>query len=307
MIDFNLTNDIIYQNIAKYRTNQSLEEEKIIAQLCEAAREISDIDVNSENALENLREKYKLFILPTLPPETAEFNRNTVRDIFSPHNYAERAMLCSLIAERLHEKGFRSEQLLGEYTPGGKKISYVKSGLSDNAFASFAKVIKKAAAEYADSFEAACEAVYYENCGACILPCETDDGGTLFRIRSLIKKYDLKKTAVCSIPTGGNTTEFALLRRSLELRSDSDTIEIDIVPDELQNLSAIINAAAVFGLSAGRVSAQPESFSESGRAYDLRFSGSSRSIRILLLYMSLEFPRFVTTGIFKAGQTDFIK
>lgn len=70
-------------------------------------------------------------------------------------------------------------------------IAYVRSAMTDKAFAAFSANDASMSASYGADFRSVCEDVYYERSDACILPLESSQDGLLMSFMKLILKYEL--------------------------------------------------------------------------------------------------------------------
>jgi len=70
-------------------------------------------------------------------------------------------------------------------------VSYVRSQVTDRAFAVFSAENTSVTASYGADFRTVCEDVYYERSDACILPLESSEDGLLTSFMKLILKYEL--------------------------------------------------------------------------------------------------------------------
>ena len=134
-----------------------------------------------------------------------------------------------------------------------EKISYLKSNYADAAYFKFSSVISTPRASYAESFENACEDVYNGICEFCILPIENSTDGKLIGFFSLIEKYELKISTVCTVHYADNSrnTKFALLRKNITTqfaaKSKEIFLELGITVGAGISLSSILSVADIFG------------------------------------------------------------
>ena len=80
-----------------------------------------------------------------------------------------------------------------------KRVSYLRSHLTDKAFSRFSDMCGTLSAVYGADFKSICEDVYYERSDACILPLESTVDGLLMSFRNLLLKYELCVYAVCEV------------------------------------------------------------------------------------------------------------
>ena len=201
----------------------------------------------------------------------------------------------------------------GEPCPMGarEKISYVKNNFTDLAYLSFSKLLHAPRFAYSDSFETMCEDVFSGVCEFCILPIETSSDGRLFSFFSLIDRYELRTSAVCTVERDGGAsfTRFALLKRSFsdELqdiidRDDPLLLELRIShPSSMgASINTVFRAADVCSMPLYRVDSLPLPYGDSLISHYAVFGICKEKLYGFLTYLSLEFPQCYVAGIYSA-------
>ncbi len=186
----------------------------------------------------------------------------------------------------------------------GEEIAYLRNAYTDAAFHAFSEVMPAKAVYYSD-FPGVCEAVYYKNATACILPLSNSVDGRMLRFYSLLARYDLRIAAVCRIPSddGETSTTYALLRRGITIpvRGESGEVYLEcrLHFDLDMTLDRVCDAAALYGLRLARIDSAPLDYDGDGFAYDVIFSVPREGdIFSMLVYLYLLVPQFTLFGIY---------
>ena len=246
--------------------------------------------------------------LADLERDLAEELRESYDNIFSGQKDAlsreEKVHLSMYIARILQERspdGRITGQSFGiPFSTRPDVISYVKNGYSDEAYLAFDQSLEGIFSDYADSFVAAVQGVYYENAAGCILPVMADDGSVMMGIAKLIQKYDLKKTSLAGIATGGvQSTKFALLTRGIWWDNPkADTLEFNVKTKNGMDIADIVVAAGILGYEdVGHMSIVSSENGEVYESFTLKCGKNTSNIP-LLIYLVLEFERFDLTGFY---------
>ena len=186
------------------------------------------------------------------------------------------------------------------------RISYVKNNYTDSAYLMFSSAMRSPRCAYSDSFETICEDVYNGESEFCILPIETSTDGKLFSFYTLIDRYELKITSVCSIehPGSGKTTDFALLARSLSLpiKKQETTLMMELRVCQSLNhptgIYDIFKAADACRMPLVRVDSIALPYGNGLLSHYAVFSLSPSRLGELLTYLALEFPQCYVMGIY---------
>ena len=229
---------------------------------------------------------------------------------FSGISIHDQLMVCRYITELLGNSLSFAESVLGQAEPCPERakgrISYVKNNYTDSAYLLFSSALRSPRCSYSDSFETICEDVYNGESEFCILPIETSTDGKLFSFYSLIDRYELKITAVCSVehPGGGKITDFALLARSLSLplknKKTDLMMELRVYQslDQSAGIYDIFKAADACRMPLVRVDSIALPYGNGLLSHYAVFSLSPSRLDELLTYLALEFPQCYVTGIY---------
>ena len=288
MVDLYTGRDKIMNAISRY----SLEKQRLflmgarhIYELAELVCDLADLE---KDLAEELRESYdKIF--------SGQGNALSREEKVHLSVYIAR-----ILDERLPEKKITVQSFGIPLSPKPDVISYVKNGYSDEAYLAFDKSLEGIFSDYSDSFAAAAQGVYYENAAGCILPVMADDGSIMMGIAKLIQKYDLKKTSLAGIATGGvQNTKFALLTRGIWWDNPkADTLEFNVKTKNGMDIADIVVAAGILGYEdVGHMSIVSSENGEIYESFTLK-CGENTSTIPLLIYLAIEFERFDLTGFY---------
>ncbi len=223
-----------------------------------------------------------------------------------------RALLCRYIWELASRspKPVKAEDFfLHEGTAPDMRIAYVKNAYSEVAFRAFSSVLTGCSVTYPGSFSAACEEVYNNRAGFCILPYETSDEGVLSGFRQLIIKYELVQVMSCSVSVdssggGARITRFALLSKSFspELlpRSAPKFLKIILDTPSNEHLSDIFDAAELNGLKHLKTESIPVAWDSERYSCAITFSLGLLDPAPFLLYLALEVPEATADSLYAA-------
>lgn len=212
----------------------------------------------------------------------------------------EKELLCLHLANEITKRtaDFSFDYFIHDRAFKPYRICYVKNHFSDIAYRIFDNALGGITSDYADSFELAAQSVFYENSTGCILPYESENGGVMTGIKAIVEKYDLNKSYVCMVDTGGQPTKFVLFTRGIWIDPDANKIEFTVNTDSFFDASDIISSCNLFGFSNGQMTSS--SFSEDKRRTStFIFTGDKSSMLTLMLYLSMEYERSNISGIYK--------
>ena len=216
----------------------------------------------------------------------------------------EKEIFCMYLAEEIRK---RTGDLSFDYFIQDKvnkpyRICYVKNHFSDIAYRIFDNALNGITSDYADSFELAAQSVFYENSNGCILPYESENGGIMPGIRAIAEKYELNKSYVCSVDTGGQPTKFVLFTRGIWIDPLANKIEFTLNTQSFFECSNIISACKQFGFSNGQIISN--SFGDDfDRKSTFIFDGKKPQMATILLYLALEYERSNISGIYREIKT----
>ena len=234
-------------------------------------------------------------------------------EFFESISVTERVEVCIEIASLMGKENPFSRFVLGqgEACPmsAREKIAYVKNNFTDSAYLSFSKLLHAPRFSYSDSFETICEEVFNGDCEFCILPTETSAEGRLFSFYSLIDKYELKTSAVCSVERDGGAsfTRFALLKRAFsDEASDKgrfgrpEMLELRISqPSSADSIiTNIFKAADACSMPLFRVDSLPLPYGDSLLSHYAVFGANHETLHGFLMYIALEFPQCYVSGLY---------
>lgn len=206
--------------------------------------------------------------------------------------------LTNLLLEKFNDLDFQTFGITESSKPS--TVNYVKNAYSDLAYLRFDESIGGLLSEYADSFLVAAQSVYYESSSACILPYLAHDGSIMTGNAKLIETYDLVKSAVFTIDTGGvQNSEFALYTHGVWNSKSSDTIEFIVKSDDPFYAESILTACRIFSFS--HISHCQRNSPVDGESYAL-FTATSENISshiAMIVFLVSEFERFNITGFYK--------
>lgn len=276
--------DIVCKNLTSKQ--KSIDDKTIIrhAYLRELASVIPCIHDISQDVPERLHNEYK------------NIKHQNKLKLFN----GEKEVLCLYIAEELSKRmGEMSfDCFIQERSVRPYRICYVKNHFSDIAYRIFDKALGGITSEYADSFDHAAQSVFYENCSGCILPYESEDGGVMPGIKAIADKYDLNKSYVCIVDTGGQPTKFVLFTRGLWIDDKANKIEFTVNTESFFDCSDIIAAGKIFGFSDGQMISTTFG-NKYHRNSTFTFTGTKHEMAILMLYLFLEHERSNISGIYR--------
>ncbi len=282
--DYSKKVDIVCKNLADKQ--ESLQNKTTVrhAYLRELARVIPCVHDISYDLIDRLKNEYKAL------NDSGKLNLNQ----------GENEVLCLYLANEITK---RTGDLSFDYFIHDKankpyRICYVKNHFSDIAYRIFDTALGGITSEYADSFELAAQAVFYENCSGCILPYESENGGIMTGIKAITEKYELNKSYVCIVDTGGQPTKFVLFTRGIWVDPNANKIEFTVNTESFFDCSSIISSCKLFGFTNGQMISS--SFGEERRRNStFIFTGEKSKMSTLMLYLSLEFERSNISGIYR--------
>lgn len=257
---------------------------------------------------EEIRQSYFAVLSPSAEPSSES------QKYFDGISIFEKIGICREIA-LLSKKGLFTESVLGQNEPcpitARGRISYVKNNFTDSAYLAFSKSLQSSRCSYSDSFETICEDVFNGESEFCILPIETSVDGRLFSFYSLIDRYELKISGVCSVNHQGGSkfTRFALLCRTLgvsdqvkALPGKSTMLELRIAQSQADTAPFydVFRAADACGMPLLRVDSRPLPYNDSLLSYYAVFEVAGAELQAFFTYIALEFPQCYALGIYSS-------
>ncbi len=221
-----------------------------------------------------------------------------------------RALLCRYLTELSQNtsKPINSDMFLPHDTTHPEpKIAYVKNAYSEAAYRIFSSALPRCTVSYPDSFASACEEVYNNRAGFCILPYETSDDGALSGFRQLIIKYELVQVMSCSVSLNAQngssrSTRFALLSKDpcphIIPKAAPRFLKI-IIDNPSSGLLSDIYAVAEFnGLRHVKSESTPVAWDSERYSCAVTFSLGMLDPAAFLLYLALEVPQATADSIY---------
>ncbi len=182
-------------------------------------------------------------------------------------------------------------------------IAFIENNYTDEAYSIFSAILGVSESLHLRSFDELCENIYQGKTEFGILPIENTENGKLPHFYSLIDKYELKITAVCSVDTSdSDSTSFALVRKNIEYPyvrfGHPDMLELFVPQIGNERFSEILTAAELCSMKLYRVDTLPLSYRSESFTTCPVFYANNADIDTFLLYMSLDFPQYTPVGIF---------
>ena len=185
--------------------------------------------------------------------------------------------------------------------PPNARTAYLRNAYADRAFAAFSQKIDRLAAQYASSFSAACEEVYYDRCSYCILPLQSTEDGLLTSFTRMIAKYDLKIALVTDVPMqdGDATMRYTLLKRGMETRiPETGYLQATFVLPRKIPCGAFLAACEACGASLDRVTTVPLHYTSDLASLTVCFRVDRSSAAPLLLFLRETLESYTPDGLF---------
>lgn len=188
----------------------------------------------------------------------------------------------------------------GERKNGGR-VAFTESAVLKTAFSAFAKADSGLTAAYVSSFTEACEDTAAGLSKFCILPIENSKDGLLTSIYSLIERYELFISGVCTVESEGVSTKFALLCRSAcgiidNIKQQCITLRLFGEGDFM--MSRLYIGADVIGVRAGSTVSVPLGYTD-GYADICTFYGSGEELFAFLLYLGAKRIGHTLIGVYE--------
>lgn len=240
-------------------------------------------------------------------PDCLGENAPFLQAAFAGLSLLERVELCRMVCAAAPDAIFpaRFVEAVEPLTPDARGvIAYLQNAFTDRAYRAFSGTMRRARSQYHDSYAAACEAVSSGSCEACILPIEHAQDGKLLGFYRLIDRYELKIVCTCDIAQpNGLESRFALLKKSFTFPLPDDALaylfELSITRSAGHPLGALLDAAALCGLTVRRVDSIPLAYAEDSFAYHTVLAMTDRGqLTPFLLYLALDIPQYDPIGIY---------
>ena len=302
--------DIILSNLKETSARHACVFEQELAHLAELAKELIEPTADATELLSSLPDFHLSDDAPSDPNHLPQ-NHKVLHQLGKIHAVEKRTLLCDEIRKLLQNAGidfssaYFTENDLKRASPH-IRIAYQKNSLTDLAFLQFSKLFDAPHAVYFQSFSAACENVFQEDCDYCILPIENNSEGRLIGFTKLIDRFTLHIASISDVTGTDSTrcTRFALISKNLSFsplpnKTFSPFLEIAFSPDRENGTTDLLLAAQLCGLSLYRMDSIPDTENENNLLFHTVFRVTDSSkLPTFLLYLSMEVPQHRTVGIY---------
>ncbi len=273
-------------------------------------------------AVSRLREQYDLFpvnalILTQEAKEIAEesFNRDlspTARIAVAQYTrsavLSDRIAYCRAISSECAYEGNPFQILasgIAEYASkytekaGDKRVSFVRSVGTDNAFEEFAKYLRGVVAAPFDDYQSVFESVRSGSFG--IIPLFDDSDGL---VMSFYRQLEYRSESVILAHVfqgeGESNTRYGLIRRSMTYipASGGRFFECRITFRDSTDLSEALFAAESFWTPVENVTSLPFGYGGRDNSYILRFSLTGGDMCALFAFLAIYYPQFAPYGMY---------
>jgi hypothetical protein len=221
--------------------------------------------------------------------------------------YTDRAYLTELYIKALSERGksiTESDFLTPLRMP--ETFTYVRNGLSDEAYDVFSQDFTDPKVRYSPSFKECARAVSSGEVTYCLLPLEEKGGVRLPTVSEIIFRNDFKINSVIPVfgQDGNADMKYALVSRGFTVpkrhKDDDGYLEIRLGADSDFVLAEVLDAARYFGMSVYRVNTVTfDTEGESETYFSVVIRDSKDGFAGLLTYLTLFIRDFVPVGIYK--------
>lgn len=192
----------------------------------------------------------------------------------------------------------------GNAVPGSHgKVAIVRNEYNESAFSVFSHMINNAKSIYSPSFSAAFESVLDGKCEFCICPVESSQSGRLFGFYSMLDRYELKISAVCSLDAENESVKYALVGNSLPDRMPkSKTVyhEYSVISHNVEFPADIIKVLPIFGAHLIKVDSLPVAYDNVQQKYFFTLRLPPSELSALEIYLSSEYAQYTHIGSYHA-------
>ena len=219
----------------------------------------------------------------------------------------DRARLCMAISNsdrfscETKQRSFYTE----EATAGSHgKVSVVRNRYNEIAFSHFCNIITHPKQVVVQSFATACEDVYDGQSEFCILPVENSQNGRLFGFYSMLDRFELRIVAICEPEEEDGSVgsaRYALVGKTLPHRIPRKVqwrFEFSVISDSGKLLSDISGVADIFGARLEKIDSLPVEYDSRLKKYYFTFSLPEENISAFDLFLTGEYSRYTTVGIY---------
>lgn len=315
-MDDNILNDFAYRTISRNMSmlDRELREnfELRLLQIKESARITAlrlreAYDLFPVNAL-ILAKEAKDIAVSTFPCDLSAPAKSSVPEFIRGAELSEKIAYCKAISAECSYEGSPFQILVSgiaeyasKYTEktGDKRVSFVRSAGTDNAFEEFAKYLRGVVASPYDDYQSVFESVRSGSFG--IIPlCDDNDGPVMSFYRQLEYRSESIVLTHCYTPDSDNTTRYGLIRRSMTYipASGNRFFECRITFQNNSELSGTVLAAEAFGTPVERVTSLPLGYGGRDNSYILRFSLSGGDMCALFAFLAIYYPQFSPYGMY---------
>ena len=182
-----------------------------------------------------------------------------------------------------------------------EKALFMRNPYGDRAFRHFSSLNKGMKSVYSQSYSSACEEVYNGRGSYVILPIHNIKDGSLTTFRRMLRKYDLKITAACSVETDdGDYILYGLAQKFL--RSDvGNYVDMSVVFPEGTSLTEFLTCCEILGLQLRYINSVPlEYASDTLAKHEIHVCFDCRQANpgIFALFLDASHIRYEIEGIY---------
>ena len=220
------------------------------------------------------------------------------------HDRISQESAAVFIAKYLTQLNQDMHAISEQSTQNPVRICYVKGDLADAAIDMVLQTIPNTVAVQSSSFQAACDAVYYGRCEACLLPVENSYDGWFMSFLRMVTEYELCAVLRCEL----YTPEKDILHAFSLYRAEHSAVERDMSAplymetlfhlSDTDTLSALFLAAADCRVTLHRITSRQEQGSLHTQLFHVLFDISGADIQTFLCYLYLTVPSFHLIGIY---------
>ncbi len=219
----------------------------------------------------------------------APYNEIDVNAVEKQLNEAEKALLCLRLTDILGISGIEDSGIFFDDPPktSGETVSCVKSRLSDDAYIAFASEMVSPRVSYESDLNEVCQSVLYGKTAYGVLP-ESNS-------KTLFKKYGLKTAGRITLDgQDGVTTAFLLVKKDVDIPKSAENILFEFIIEDIESINGIMTAAEICGIEPARIS-----YSANEKTLNAALKIKEDGFCGFLTYLSLNYPGFITVGIYK--------
>ena len=228
-------------------------------------------------------------------------HKKSIGTLLSALHSQDKAVLACAVASELISEGYAFDvtDVIPVVQCDDAVIAYVKNVYSDIAYDELASCFNESRVLYCRNFDEACEQLFRENAGYCILPISSDEAGELVTVRKLLDMHSLKICAVCDVECDGGAVRYALIsdKNSFIIYGEERFLEFSLTLDGAIDVSSICFAMEYCGLLAHKMQSIPNTLEN---AMSCRFEVLEREGDLLafLIFLALFFGDYNLYGLY---------